>query len=202
MRGMKRTFTSLVLGIALLVGARGVGLAQDWDAAVDAHKRGDYATALHEWSLLAAQGNRAAQYNLGVMYNEGKGVTQDFREAVRWYRLAAEQGFMNAQYNLGQKYHQGQGVTQDFREAMRWYRLAAEQGEARAQANLGVMYANGEGVTQDYVYAHMWFNIAASTGIAEAVTNRDVVAGKMTAAQIARAQDLARQCVSKNYKGC
>jgi TPR repeat protein len=198
---MKRTFTSLVLGVALLMGGSGAGLAQDWDAFVDAEKRGDYATAFRELSLLASQGDLASQYNLGVAYYNGKGVPQNYREAVKWYQVSAARGFAPAMHNLGWMYNKGLGVTQDYREALRLYRLAAEKGFAEAQRDMGVMYAEGKGVTQDYIYAHMWSNIAASNG-ADAAGNRDIVAGKMTAAQIARAQELAKQCVAKNYKGC
>ena len=58
----------------------------------------------------AAQGNAAAQHNLGVMYENGEGVRQDDAEAVRWYRQAAEQGVAQAQFNLGVMYENGQGV--------------------------------------------------------------------------------------------
>jgi len=76
----------------------------------------------------------------------------------------------------------------------------AEQGHADAQNSLGETYAQGLGVTQDYVYAHMWFNIAASLGSKDAARRREDVASKMTAAQIAKAQELAQQCVAMNYK--
>ena len=49
-------------------------------------QKGDLATALREWRPLAEQGDAKAQYNLGVMYDNGKGVTQDYKEAVKWYR--------------------------------------------------------------------------------------------------------------------
>ena len=79
---------------------------------------------------------------------------------------------------------------------VRWYRLAAAQGLADAQVNLGVMYDNGLGVPQDDVQAHMWFNLAAlrRTGEARerAVQGRDAAAARMTPAQIAEAQRLAR----------
>jgi uncharacterized protein len=52
------------------------------------------------------------------------------------------------------------------------------------------------------VYAHMWWNIAASSGDADAVKNRDIIAGKMTVSQLEKAQELARECVKKEYKGC
>ena len=46
-----------------------------------------------KWYRLAAeQGVAAAQYNLGLMYDNGDGVPENDREAVKWYRLAAEQG--------------------------------------------------------------------------------------------------------------
>ena len=86
---------------------------------------------------------------------------------------------------------------------MKWYRLAAEQGNASAQNNLGAMYNNGNGVPQDYVYAHMWYNIAASSGKSKnASNNRDIIEKKMSSSQIETAQNLARKCVRKKYKGC
>jgi hypothetical protein len=48
----------------------------------------------------------------------------------------------------------------------------------------------------------MWWNIAASSGDKNAVTNRDIVAGKMTPADISAAQKLARECIANYYKGC
>ena len=86
---------------------------------------------------------------------------------------------------------------------MKWYKLAAEQGHASAQTNLGTMYDDGQGVLQDYIRAHMWFNIAASSGESKkASKNRDIVAKRMNTSQIETAQDLARECVKKNHKGC
>jgi uncharacterized protein len=78
----------------------------------------------------------------------------------------------------------------------------AEQGNADAQSNLGLMYANGEGVPEDDVYAHMWWNLAGSNGDEIGRGNRDIIAKRMTPSQLEKAQDLARDCVSKNYKGC
>ena len=85
---------------------------------------------------------------------------------------------------------------------MKWYRLAAAQGFANAHYNLGLMFGKGQGVIQNDVYAHMWFDIAAASGDADALENRDIAAGKMTAADISKAQDLAQDCVQKNFKGC
>jgi TPR repeat protein len=136
------------------------------------------------------------------MYDNGLGVPQSYKTAVKWYTLAAEQGDAFAQNNLGLMYDNGRGVPQDYALAVKWYTLAAEQGHAIAQKNLGVMYYNGEGVLQDYVYAHMWWNIAAANGNEDGGELRDFVAERMTPADISVAQRLARECVRKNYKGC
>ena len=85
------------------------------------------------------------------------------------------------------------GVTQDYPQAARWYRRAADQGLAEAQFALGTMYENGLGVPQDYVLAHMWLNLSAAQGIKAAALTRDDLAERMTTAQIADAQKLARE---------
>jgi TPR repeat protein len=95
-------------------------------------------------------------------------------------------------------YAQGEGVPRDYTEAVKWYRLAAAQGDAFAQFNLGVMYSKGDGVPQDYVQAHKWFTLAAATFTTpserdQAAKARDRIAAKMTPAQIAEAQKLARE---------
>jgi TPR repeat protein len=134
------------------------------------------------------------------LYGKGLGVPQDYAEAVTWYRKAAEQGYAVAQYALGVGYDRGQGVPQDDAEAVTWYRKAAEQGYADAQNNLGNIYNAGRGVPQDFVQAHKWYSLAAARSAASevrlrngAVKNRDRVAAKMTTAQIAEAQRLARE---------
>ena len=97
-------------------------------------------------------------------------------------------------------YKKGQGVLQDYKTAVKWYKLSAEQGNAIAQSNLGFMYKKGQGVIQDNIYAHMWWNISASNGHKNAVKNRDIIAKRMTPADISTAQKLARQCLERNTK--
>jgi uncharacterized protein len=159
-----------------------------------AWRNGDHATALRLFRALAEEGKPAAQARLGLMYFVGiGGVPQNYAEAAKWYRLSANQGTASPQTMLGLMYARGQGVPQDYVEAVRWYRKAAEQGFAAAQTHLGVMYEEGRGVPQDYVEAHKWWNLAAAQGNADAVKNRDIVAKRMTPAQIAEAQKLARE---------
>ena len=101
----------------------------------------------------AEQGFARAQYNLGVMYDKGRGVPQDFAEAMKWFRKAADQNHAKAQFNIGFMYERGQGVAQNYAGAMSWYRKAADQGDAAAQTNVGSMYATGHGVPTDYAEA-------------------------------------------------
>ena len=126
----------------------------------------------------------------------------DYATALREWTALAEQGHAAAQYILGLVYKEGQVVPQDYNTVVKWWTLAAEQGNANAQSNLGVMYYSGQGVPQDFVYAHMWGNIASSNGIEDGAKLRDLVANQMTPSQLEKAQDLARACVAKEYKGC
>lgn len=64
---------------------------------------------IDDWKPLAEQGIAEAQYNLGLIYSKGQGVSRNHEEAVKWYRLAAEQGFAESQTNLGLMYGKGQG---------------------------------------------------------------------------------------------
>ena len=72
---------------------------------------------LSQLEILAEQGNPYAQNDLGVMYEGGERVAQDYEKAVFWYQRAAEQGYDVAQSNLGNMYDRGDGVAQDYEEA-------------------------------------------------------------------------------------
>jgi TPR repeat protein len=127
--------------------------------------------------------------------DEGKAVHDagDYVTAYSELKPLAEQGDAEAQRRLGWIFDFGEGVPQDYAEAMKWYRRAADQGDANAQFHMGVMYADGKGVPKDLVQAHMWFNLAGARGLAAARGFREQAAEKMTPAQIAEAQRLARE---------
>ena len=91
---MNRLLILPVLLLTLLVG--NPAYSADWNKGVAAYQSGDYATALREWTPLAEQGDASIQILVGSMYNEGKGVPQNDKTAVKWYRLAAKQGYARA----------------------------------------------------------------------------------------------------------
>ena len=141
----------------------------------------------------------------GRAYIEG-----DYIKAAKLYRPMAEKGDVEAQLILGSMHDTGLGVTQDFKEAVKWYRLAAEQGNVFAQEKLGWKYILGNGVPQDDVLAYMWLNIAVSNDFTpgrkvanqQRIQQRDAIARRMTAGQIAKAQELTRKCIAMKFKGC
>jgi hypothetical protein len=189
----------LTLFTMLMAGVAWAGPKEDTKAA---YERKDYKLVVKIVNPLAIEGEAWAQIWLADAYIFGQGVVQDYAEAAKWYRLAAEQGNASAQNSLAFMYDTGKGVKKDNVEAVKWYRLAAEQGDASAQSNLGTMYANGHGVVQDYVKAYSWYHLSTVNGDTSAVKNRDYVAKRMTAQQIADAQKLARDCQARQFKEC
>ncbi len=152
-----------------------------------------YTKSLQEFRALAAQGDAAAQFKLGVIYYKGQGVQPDYLEALNWFKKAALQGHPLARYNAGYMNEKGEGTPQDHVEAAKYYRQAAEQGNRLAQYNLGYMYEKGQGVLPNEVQALMWYNLAAVQGETKAKAARDRVTVLMDQKQIAEAQRLARE---------
>jgi uncharacterized protein len=138
--------------------------ASPLEDANSAYDRGDFGIARNLYSELAVQGDRTAQFKLGEIYDEGKGVAKDGREAVRWYVVASGQGDAKAAFNLGRLYHGGRGVPQNFAQARQWYLIATKRGVIKAATNLGFMNASGEGGRADHRQAIRWFVFAAQRG--------------------------------------
>lgn len=113
----------------------------------------------------ANQGNASAQFNLGLMYDRGEGVRQDYAKAIEWYTKSANQGDADAQFSLGVIYLKGRGVSPDYPKAAEWYQKAANQGHADAQFSLGLTYHYGMGVRQDNVISKEWFGKSCDNGL-------------------------------------
>ena len=199
---MRKLTATICLTFAVLLGSAGVSASADLNKGLSAFKRGDFITALREWKPLAEQGNSLAQYNVGLIYNNGNGIPRDAITAAEWFRLAADQGDVRAQYMLGVMYARGDGVSKDLKTSVKWFKTSAEQGFPLAQYNLAFSFYDGSGIARDLVSAYMWFKLAAFSGYKPAVKNIDVLAKKMTSSQLELAQDLVRECVRKKYKGC
>lgn len=142
-----------------------------FDKSEEYYQQGNDEKAMKWLRKSAELGYADAQYNLSLVYFEGRGVTQDYVAAAVWCRKAAEQGLAEAQYNLGISYWNALGVGQDYGVAATWYRKAAEQGYADAQNMLGLCYYQGKGVEQNYEESVKWAYKAAEQGLAVAQYN-------------------------------
>lgn len=121
--------------MAVLALGLGTTRAGPADGPKATQEQGDHADELKILRPLAAQGNATAQFNLGVLHDFGRGVTQDYGEAVKWYRMAAAQGHPAAQFNLAGMYLDGLGVAQDPVRAYMWFALGAGAGYPGAAKN-------------------------------------------------------------------
>ncbi|HUS97695.1 MAG TPA: hypothetical protein VMX97_13230, partial [Hyphomicrobiaceae bacterium] len=122
--------------------------------------------------IAAANGEPSAEFEVGARFAEGKGVQQDFEQAVKWYTRAATRSFALAQYRLATLYERGLGVKKDLARAKVWYERAASQGNVKAMHNLAVLSAgSSKGGAPDYGTAARWFKEAAMRGLKDSQFN-------------------------------
>ncbi|MEM7196504.1 MAG: SPOR domain-containing protein [Pseudomonadota bacterium] len=136
---------------------------------VEAYEQGEYELAANIWLIEAYEGSADAQFNLGVMFIEGKGVEQDRDEAVFWFTKAARLGHPDAQYNLGHLLLEQAGKDGNADEALEWWRLSAESGYAAAQFNYGRALYYGIGGDADIAESKVWLSRAADQGQPSAI---------------------------------
>ena len=126
-----------------------IALDNPYKKAVDAYKNEDYETSHNLILPLAEKGFAQAQYNLGVMYFNGKGVVKNYSNAIKWWNLAADQGNDKAQYTLGLMYEEGKGVKKNLKTAKTWFQLASNQGLAKARKKLDYLLNKTKGHLQE-----------------------------------------------------
>lgn len=155
-----------------------------------AYEQDDFPVALSIWSNLANSGNINAQVNLGVMYDYGKGVTQNHKQAARWYRAAADKGNAIAQYNLAILLRAELVSGDENLTAEHWLKQAASQGYEAARVELkevNIPFSQKTSVAKSfdqYAKTNAYVEEPVSVGTAwpvaagYAVTNHHVVAGK------------------------
>jgi TPR repeat protein len=163
------------LSVVLLFMTTGLVAAASLEKGKTALDKGDFRTAVRIYSELSNQGDRTAQRQLGLMYDEGQGIAKQHHQAVRWYSVAASQGDPEAPYYLGRIYQDGRGGPKDHARARRWYRVAGERGNHKAAVNLGTMHALGLGGPKNYQAAGQWFLLAANSGDIKALDNLGIL---------------------------
>ena len=119
----------------------------------------------------AEQGDMAAQFELGRMYEAGTEMERNFEVAANWYERASLNGHAEATLRLGLIYKSGKGRMQDFVRAKELFELAASKDVASALNELGVMFSHGQGTVVDHERALGFFQKAAQKGNANAQFN-------------------------------
>lgn len=122
----------------------------------------EYRAELDKWMLRAYEGDRDAQFKVGVLFANKQFNEPDFEQAVYWYKQAARQEHVLAQYNLGHQYLTGVGVKANTETAMQWWLKAATNNHPLAQFNIGRAYYLGIGLQEDHDKARKWFTSAAN----------------------------------------
>jgi TPR repeat protein len=119
----------------------------------------------------ADHGDAASMGYLGLLYEEGFGVAQDYARAREWYEKAIDKGDARAMRNLGTLYFNGH----DYAKAREWYEKAADKGDASAMSRLGLLYREGFGVAQDYGKAREWYEKSADKDEPNAMANLGII---------------------------
>lgn len=122
-----------------------------------------------------AQEDGLAAYQLGLCYQQGKGVVSSATTAVEMYQKAKQWGCVPAFYQLGLCYEKGEGVKQDLSMAFTCYQVAANAGYASAQNSVGACYENGQGIQPNALKAISYYEKAAQQGSLLALHNLGVV---------------------------
>lgn len=104
-----------------------------YDEGVEAYQEKDYPNALRIFQYWSDMGFYPAQFDLGMMYATGNGVTQDYAVAAYWWNKAAKQGDSKSQWFLGLLYATGFGVNQNYVRATMWYNIAMWGGLSDAE---------------------------------------------------------------------
>lgn len=172
-------FRKLSLILLLVVGTVSVQAAELW-------------TEIYNERLVAAkQGSAEAQFEVGAMLENGRGVTADRDQARKWYQKAADQNHsravqaiarmkdntrrlnmiekqaeaddVEAQYKLGTMYLTGTGTAVDLKQSEQWLTRAAKKGHTKAQFKLGHLHYVELAEDGDMNTAFEWFSKAADS---------------------------------------
>ncbi len=176
--------------------------ASSFDEGLIFSQKSDFKNAFLKWYPIAKEGNKDAQFQIGLMYSFGNGVKIDHLESIKWIKLAGNNGNRTAQLFLGDAFFDGKNILQNFVEAKKWYKLSADLGDEDALVALGSIYENGLGVSIDKAYSYMWYSVAAKKGCDVGIEESDRLFKKLNPNELRQSKKLITLCTNKNYKNC
>lgn len=132
--------------------------------------RKDYATAFRLFRYLHNKYQMVdATFYLGMYYESGHYVDQNYTKAVKYYQEAADQNDPYSYCQLGRLYSLGNGVDKDGAKGVELYLKAGELGDPLGYANAAYAYEHGEGVDKDMELARKYYHLAADQGEEHAI---------------------------------
>ena len=166
-------FLSIAIILCFMLGVGCTKETSEYDVGVAAYKHGHYQVAMSDFEMRAKQGEPFAQFCLGFMYNNGKGVAKDTEKAREWYQRAIRQNYAPALNNRGVMYvRRYESIVRELPEfaegqitkAVKFIQEAAAQGNPTAQYNLGILINRGYGKDSGTKTSAEWIKLAASQG--------------------------------------
>ncbi len=136
----------------------------DYQAARQMLIEGKVAAALPTVRRAAEDGYAKAQFNMGALYYDGRGVVQSYSEARKWMTLSAENGFSRAQTFIGKMYLNGEGGAASVETAKRFFERAAAGGDGSAYFQLARLYEDGNSVPKNMATALKHYQQASDHG--------------------------------------
>ncbi|KAK8834492.1 hypothetical protein M9Y10_027676 [Tritrichomonas musculus] len=128
----------------------------------------DIKRAIHYYSLSAELNNSEAQYQLGIIYLDGKFIPRNINKSIHYFSMAANSNHSESQYVLGTIYSSGLYFSGNINKAIFYFQLAANQNHLEAQFSLGIIYLTKDYNVQDIDKAIQYLSIAADQNHSEA----------------------------------
>ena len=173
-------------------------LSGDLKLGLQAYFNGDFILAHEHLSLSAESNNGDAQYLLGHMFENGKGVEVDEQQSFRWYLASAKNGIPPSQYSVSLRYSSGIGTKKDVQKGLFWLEAAARQGHDFAQFKLGLdLIENGK--TKKGL---IWLRIASLAGVSDARKAYSQFAQEYSQRQHEVILKAASRCIRSSYNDC
>jgi hypothetical protein len=151
------------------------------------------------------------QYLIGYGYTVGRNPITgakapiNYDKGLKLLKFAAENGVPKALTAIGYQYIFGRGVEMSREQAFKYFAMAAAKGDPYGQTELGNSYLKGYGVIQDYLKAYMWLSVSvvpSNNNTSSALKTMEVIKAKISAAELARAVEMARLCAESTFVKC
>ncbi len=169
-------------------------------AADSYYNKKEYGKAFELYRQAAEAGYAHAQYELGVLYQNGQGTAVRYDSAMLWYQKSAAQNNALSWNNIGSLYSSGLGVPQNKTKALECYLRASSLNDGIGAMNAAFCYENGKGTPKDRRKAAYYYRLAVERGIKNAVLFNNLGVCYMDGIGVQRDYQKAREMFDKALK--